>query len=270
MVDTGFLWTTPLGNQLVGIVVYLTITCLGITFVVHLVSQFVTCPTSINCIVILHILRCLQSTIKMALYFLSNTSLHLHASFDFGWARDINGRHHTARLCIFLGSSLISWKSMKHSIVSLSFAEAESRTLVTSIVEILWHRWLLADMGLHPTQAAPLHCDNKSALQILLTTMPTMNVSKLIVILCQHLWNSNISLVFILSTWQLAEFFTKSHSCQQFSALTTIFQCLLQLFALWDRGVCKETYLKHRFISPIDHHNVSTYHVARLKFIFIF
>jgi len=56
--------------------------------------------------------------------------------------------------CIFLGDSFISWKSKKQSIVSQSSTEAEYRAMTSPTKEIVWLRWLLADMGVsfyHPT-----------------------------------------------------------------------------------------------------------------------
>ncbi|XP_052622266.1 uncharacterized mitochondrial protein AtMg00810-like [Lactuca sativa] len=46
----------------VGSLVFLTVTCLDIAHVVHVVSQFVTAPTSVHWVVVLRILRYLRDT----------------------------------------------------------------------------------------------------------------------------------------------------------------------------------------------------------------
>jgi hypothetical protein len=66
---------------------------------------------------------------------------------------------------IFLGSSPIAWKSKKQTVVSRSTAKAELRALATTTSEIIWLRWLLADLGVS-CDTPPLVCDDTSAIQI--------------------------------------------------------------------------------------------------------
>ena len=54
----------------------------------------------------------------------------------------------------------------KQPIVSLSSTEAEYRALTFITKEIVWLRWLLADMRLCLSHLSPMYCDNKSAIQI--------------------------------------------------------------------------------------------------------
>jgi len=62
--------------------------------------------------------------------------------------------------CIFLGDSLISWKSKKQSIVSQSSTEAEYRVMASTTKEIVWLRWLLADIRIFFSHPTPMYCDN--------------------------------------------------------------------------------------------------------------
>ncbi|KAL4038616.1 hypothetical protein IC575_002238 [Cucumis melo] len=58
------------------------------------------------------------------------------------------GSHRSALQPFFyLGDSLISWRSKKQSVVSRSSTESEYRALADATAELLWLRWLLADMG---------------------------------------------------------------------------------------------------------------------------
>lgn len=68
--------------------------------------------------------------------------------------------------CVFLGDSLISWKSKKQPIVSRSSSEAEYRALATAICETQWLCVLLNDLGTMLARPATLFCDNKSAIAI--------------------------------------------------------------------------------------------------------
>lgn len=62
--------------------------------------------------------------------------------------------------CIFLGNSLVSWKSKKQVTVSLSSAEAEYRDMSKAAAEITWITRLLYDFGLSGLTPVPLLCDN--------------------------------------------------------------------------------------------------------------
>ena len=77
----------PLSNatlyrQLVGSLIYLTVTCPDISYAVHIVSQFMAAPRSPHYAVILRILRYLKDTIFDGLHFYSHSSLTLQAYLD--------------------------------------------------------------------------------------------------------------------------------------------------------------------------------------------
>lgn len=48
--------------------------------------------------------------------------------------------------CIQLGDALISWQAKKQSVVSQSSAEAEYRALASITTEIMWLKYLLANL----------------------------------------------------------------------------------------------------------------------------
>jgi hypothetical protein len=134
-------------RHIVGSLVYLTITRPDIAHVVHMLSQFVSTPTTVHYGHLLRVLRYLRGTTSICLLYASDSPLQLHAYYDATWASDPVDRCSTTGYCILLGSSPIAWKSKKQAAISRSSAEAELRALATTTAEIIWLRWLLADLG---------------------------------------------------------------------------------------------------------------------------
>ena len=146
--------------------VYLTITRPDIAHAVHVVSQFVTFPTTVHWAVVHHILRYLRGTQFQSLLLLSSSSLELHAYPDADWAGDPTDCKSVTGFCIFLGDYLISWKRKKQDVVSVCSTEVEYRAIASTTREIVWLRRLLSDMGVSLSSPSPMYCDNKSAIQI--------------------------------------------------------------------------------------------------------
>jgi hypothetical protein len=124
--------------------------------------------------------------------------------------------------CIFLGDSLISWKSKKQFIVSQSSTKAEYHVKASTTKEIVWLHWLLVDMRVSLSHPTPIYCDNHSSIQIAHNLVFHERI-KHIEINCHltrhHLKYDTITLPFVSSSLQIADFFTKSHSISRFCFL---------------------------------------------------
>jgi hypothetical protein len=124
-------------HTIVGILVYLTITLPNIAYVVHVVSQVVSSPITVHWVVVLRILRYFQGTVFQSLLLPSTYFLELRAYSDADHGSDPINRKSVTGFCIFLGDSLISWKSKKLFIVSQSSTEAEYRAMTSTTKEIV-------------------------------------------------------------------------------------------------------------------------------------
>ena len=111
-------------RQLVGSLIYLTVTRPDISFAVHVVNQFMAAPRSPHYAAVLRILRYLKGTIFDGLNFSSHSSLTLQTYLDADWASDPTNRRSTTGYCFFIGDSLISWRSKKQIVVAGSSTEA--------------------------------------------------------------------------------------------------------------------------------------------------
>ncbi|XP_028060142.1 uncharacterized protein LOC114263745 [Camellia sinensis] len=94
--------------QLVGSLVYVTVTRPAITYAVHIVSQFMAALRSLHYDALICILRYLKSIMFRGLHYSAHSSLQLHAFSDADWAGDPTNCHSTTGFCSFLGDSLIA------------------------------------------------------------------------------------------------------------------------------------------------------------------
>ena len=203
---------TTLYRQLVGSLIYLTVTRPDISYAIHVVSQFMAAPRSPHYVAVLRILRYLKGTIFDGLHFSSHSSLTLQAYSDADWVGDPTDRRSTTGYCFLLGDYLISWRSKKQTVVARFSTEAEYRELVATTTELIWLRWLLQDLGVDCSTATKLHCDNRSAIQIAHNDV-FHERTKHIEIDCHfirhHLLQGTLTLQSISFQDQLADIFTK-------------------------------------------------------------
>lgn len=141
---------------------------------------------------------------------------------DSDWASCKDTRRSLTRYCIFMGNSMISWKTKKQKTVSRSSCEAEYRSLAATVCELLWISYILRDLNVQFKTPIGLWCDNKSAIHI--TKNPIFHErTKHLDIDC-HLVRDQYKLGFITpqhvsTNKQLTDLFTKGLCNPQFQFL---------------------------------------------------
>ncbi|WVZ88924.1 hypothetical protein U9M48_035391 [Paspalum notatum var. saurae] len=133
---------------MIGLLLYLTATRPDIQFIASLRKSHRTAMK--------RILRYVKYTPEFGLWYFVDSSLSLLGFSDSNHAGCQLDRKSTSSTCRFLGTSLVSWSSRKHSSVATSICEAKY---------ILWMLATLRDYGLNYGRI-PILCDSSSAISV--------------------------------------------------------------------------------------------------------
>lgn len=153
-------------RRLIGRLMYLQITRPDITFAVNKLSQYSSAPRESHQLGVLKILHYLKGTIGQGLFYSAKSELQIQAFADADWGSCKDTRRSTSGFCVFIGSSLISWRSKKQQVVSKSSAEAEYRSLSVVSDELFWLTNFLKELHFSFVKPTLLFCDNTAAIHI--------------------------------------------------------------------------------------------------------
>ena len=92
--------------------------------------------------------------------------LTLNAYCDSDWLGCPYTRRSRTWYLLVFGGAPISWKTKKQTVVSRSSAEAEYRSMDSTVSEVIWVRWLISELGIPSSQPTPMFCDKKAARHI--------------------------------------------------------------------------------------------------------
>lgn len=110
-------------RRLIGRLLYLNLSRPDLSYSVQQLSQFMSCPRQPHWDAVMHVVRYLKGSISQGLFYPALSTLSMTGFCDADWgACAFSGRSLTG-YCVFLGGSLVSWKTKKQKAISKSSAD---------------------------------------------------------------------------------------------------------------------------------------------------
>lgn len=209
-------------QQLIGKLIYLTYTRPDISFSVQTLSQFMHSPKKSHLRLAIRVLRYLKLNPGKGINIKRSENLNLSAYVDADWGRCLSTRRSVTGYCLFLGESLISWRSKKKATVSRSSTEAEYRALASVTCEILWVVKILRDLKIKCCFPVNVFCDNSSAIQLTLNPVfheRTKHIDIDVHLVREKVLKGIVKVLKVVSKDQIADILTKSLGGVQHSYL---------------------------------------------------
>ena len=139
-------------QRLVGKLIYLVHTRPNIAFAFNLVGQFMHAPYEEHLEVVMRILKYPKGSPRRGLFFKKGQSCEIEAYANTNWASSEVDRRSTSGYRSYVWGNLVMWRSKKQNVVAKSSAEAELRSLVNGVSELIWLKLLLEELQM-PTKS---------------------------------------------------------------------------------------------------------------------
>ncbi|KAJ0764103.1 putative RNA-directed DNA polymerase [Helianthus annuus] len=220
--DNQFLENVNGFQKLIGKLIYLSLTRPDISYAVQFLSQFMHKPCQSHLDIALRLLRYLKQNPGKGVMFRKTDNFDISGYVDSDWGKCTMTRKSVTGFGIFLGDTLVSWKSKKQGIVSRSTAEAEYRAMCSAACEVMWIKNILSELKVFCTLPMRLFCDSKSAISISQNPVfheRTKHFELDLHFLREKIASSIIDPQKIASENQIADIFTKGLNTAQHDAL---------------------------------------------------
>jgi len=199
-------------RQIVGSLMYcMQATRPDISHAVGILSRYFDKPTERQLIGAKRVLRYLQGTSSLGLFFGSKSNCRIDGYADASYAEATDAKS-TSGYVFVIGDTPISWCSKKQTTVATSTQEAEYLALGHASKEALWLRSLQKEFGVESIEPTIIFDDNQGA--IALTKNPQYharakhyNVNHHFI--REHIKNGELKIEYIPTRLQKADIFTK-------------------------------------------------------------
>jgi hypothetical protein len=154
-------------KQMVGSLMYLTITRPDLMYGVSLISRYMSRPTMSHWLAAKRILRYLKGTTELGIFYTKNEGCSKLLAFtDSAYAGDLDDRRSTSGYVFMIGSGAVSWSSKKQPVVTLSTTEAEYIAAALCACQCIWLKRILRKIGVEQDEGTIIQCDSSSAIQL--------------------------------------------------------------------------------------------------------
>ncbi|CAL1391452.1 unnamed protein product [Linum trigynum] len=210
-------------RQLVGSLIYLTLTRPDISYAVGLVSRFMESPKKPHLEAAKRILRYVKGTVNHGIFYKRGGTGELVGYCDADYAGDLDTRKSTTGYVFSIGSGPVSWCSKKQSTVALSTTEAEYKASAMAAQECVWLVQLLQNLGQQVNYSVPIYCDNQSAMRLVENSVfhaRTKHVEVQYHFIREKVLQGFVSMKYVNTEDQVADIFTKGLSGPRLQDLT--------------------------------------------------
>ena len=150
----------------IGLLNYLAVSVRpNISYAMSQLSQYLEEPSTQHWDACIHLLCYLSGSPSQGLA-LGASILPLKLFMDANHANEILNSHSNHRYLALLGTSLISWKLKKHTLVSSSFMEAKYTGLYEAGQEAVWLVCLKESLNIQHSGPVSILCDKQAAIQL--------------------------------------------------------------------------------------------------------
>ncbi|GJT38124.1 ribonuclease H-like domain-containing protein [Tanacetum coccineum] len=153
-------------QKLIRKLIYLTHTRPDISYVVHVLSQYMHAPMQSHLKLAFGVLRYLKNSPGKGITFNKSSGMDLNIYVDSDWAKCKVTRKGVSGYSVFLGNSLANWKSKKESVLAKYSTKAEYRALNLVTCEVIWIMKILNELNVKVSLPVTINYDNSSEIQI--------------------------------------------------------------------------------------------------------
>jgi hypothetical protein len=202
-------------RQLVGSLIYLTLSRPDISHAVGVLSRYMQNPKKPHLEAVRRVLRYVKGTLNEDILYKKNGDCRLVGFCDADYAGDHDTRRSTTGYVFMLRWGAIAWCSKRQPTVSLSTTEAEYRATAMAAQESTWLIRLLKDLRQSTKAAVTLYCDNQSAIRLAENPVFHARIKHVEVhyhFIREKVLQEEIELKHVNTKDQVADLFTKSLS----------------------------------------------------------
>ena len=185
------------------------------------VSRYLSSPDMTHMQAVLRIIKYLKKTMDYGLILSGDCSLPttLTAWSDASYAEDPDTRRSTTGWITFVGGNVISFKSQRQPLVTLSTTEAEYVALCSTVQEVCWLRQVLDDIGFTQEGPTVIHEDNQGCIMLStndIISKRTKHIEVRLYFVKELVQGGVIALAYTPTKDMIADVFTKALSRDQF------------------------------------------------------